>query len=93
MIVRSIMSWSIYEPESCVKNNRERCLGLGQMGLFGHLAVARTLLFRQGSMRLISAGVMAANTSWNTMNTGWGTAGPCCSPCLTKKNRPFHHVD
>ncbi len=45
MIVRSIMSWSIYEPESCVKNNRERCLGLGQMGLFGHLAVAQNPTF------------------------------------------------
>lgn len=48
MIVWSIMSWSVYEPESCVKNNRERCLGLGQMGSLGHLAVAQNPTFYAG---------------------------------------------
>ena len=48
MIVWSIMSWSVYEPKSCVKNNRERCLDLEQMGSFGHLAVAQNPTFHAG---------------------------------------------
>ena len=80
MIVWSIMSWSVYEPESCVKNNRERCLGLGQMASFGHLTVAQNPTFHAGFYAINQRRRHGGKHELDTMNTRWGTVGPCCSP-------------
>jgi hypothetical protein len=80
MIVWSIMSWSVYEPESCVKNNRERCLGLGQMDSFGHLAVAQNPTFHAGFYAINQRQRHGGKHELEYMNTRWGTVGPCWSP-------------